>query len=808
MKDSQDILAVNIVSAAKDILKYWYILIITLVLSMTIAFFYVKFAARTYSVGSSIIINLESNRGGAGGGNNDFLQAFDFMGNERNLNNEIFFMQSIPLVNEVVKEMDLRTFYYLQNANFPKNFSFSLQNIYKESPILVIPQNDHRQAVNLKFYVEIIDDEKFYISAEGENVALIDLQTERIVGRVPEFELSGIYNFGSQVKNDYTSFQVLQNSTFDPEKNKDKSLFFKFNNLNQLASSFKSALSIETEGRESTMANLRMETENPTLGLDFLNKLIDKYIEKNMEEANFLANKTIEHIENQLVDVSDDLSASEQQLQNLRRSRNVMNIEEKSQNIYQQMATLRMRKEEVERRFNNLRQLNDYFMQYKDSAGILAPSALGIEDPILNNLITELTALNTEKQRIIDQRQLRNPRLVVLNNSIENLKNTISENLSFGLSTTREEITDLDQRMASLEGEFSALPGTQRALLGIERRFNLNDAIYTSLLEKRIQAQITRAAKLPDAKIIEPPRYGGVASPKGMILYAIALMAGLGIPGAIIIAIKLITNKISSKEDISLLTDVNSIASIPYSSNPEESLVMNFPQSAMAESYYILRSNLIYFLKGEAQKTIVVTSSVPGEGKSFNAFNLATSFAFANSKTILVEFDLRKPSNVMGGANSNGLPGLSSYLINRASLEEVIIKTEAPNLDVIQSGQIPPNPIELISGERTGELLEELKQLYDYVIIDTPPYGLLTDSFVLMNHADITLYIARLGFTKKNILAQNMEDLVERKKLSNLYLLLNGESEKKLTYGYGNYQYFNKKRKNTNVSKSKKLTSV
>ncbi|MFW6249037.1 MAG: polysaccharide biosynthesis tyrosine autokinase, partial [Bacteroidota bacterium] len=364
-----------------------------------------------------------------------------------------------------------------------------------------------------------------------------------------------------------------------------------------------------------------------------------------------------------------------------------------------------------------------------------------------------------------------------------------------------------DERMASLEGEFSALPGTQRELLGIERRFKLNDAIYTSLLEKRIQAQITKAAKLPDAKIIEPPIYWGVASPRGTILYALALFGGLGIPAVVIIAIKLIGNRISSKEDIAMITDVNTISSIPYVNNPEESLVMNYPSSPLAESFYMLRSNLVYFLHGKskAQRTIVVTSSIPGEGKSFTAFNLATSFAFSNSKTVLIEFDLRKPSNIMGGFSSNGLPGVSSYLIDRASLEEITIKTEAPNLDIIQSGQIPPNPMELISGEKTGQMIEELKKIYDVIIIDTPPYGLLTDSFVMMNYADLTLYVTRLGYTKKNILANSMEDLVDKKKVQNLYILVNGEKENKVTYGYGKYPYYNKTKRTGNKQAGKKV---
>ena len=189
---------------------------------------------------------------------------------------------------------------------------------------------------------------------------------------------------------------------------------------------------------------------------------------------------------------------------------------------------------------------------------------------------------------------------------------------------------------------------------------------------------------------------------------------------------------------------------------------------------------------------------MPGEGKSFSALNLAASFALANSKTVLVEFDLRKPSDMIGAFNTNDLPGVSSYLINKARLEQIIIKTDVPNLDIIQSGQIPPNPIELISSNKTSELMEELSKEYEFIILDTPPYGLLTDSFLLMNYADLKLYVTRLNYTKKTAFATSMED-IEKKKINNLYILLNDDKEDRV--GYGKYAYMKKKKSKGYFSK-------
>jgi tyrosine-protein kinase Etk/Wzc len=535
---------------------------------------------------------------------------------------------------------------------------------------------------------------------------------------------------------------------------------------------------------------MELKINNRQMGVDFMTKLIDTYIERNMEEANILANKTSEHIEAQLADISDDLTLSERQLQNLRLNRNVMDIEDKSRNIYQQIQNFELRRDEAQRKLSHFRQMNDYFVQYKDSTRILAPSALGLNDPVLNNLINDLMTLNAEKTRIITQDQTRNPRLATINIRIDNLKEVITENIQFSIATTRGEIEDLSRRINALTREFQNLPGTQRELLDIERRFNLNDAIYTNLLERRIQAQIIRASKLPDAKIIEPPR-SGFAGPGNSVIYIVSMLLGIALPSVVIIGRKLIINQLSSKEDVKMITDFSIIGSIPIG-NVNDKLILNEPQSAIAESFYMLRSNLVYYLHGDSSKVILVTSSIPGEGKSFTAFNLATSFALSNSKTVLVEFDLRKPSEIMQNFNHEStIPGVSSYLINRARLEEIIIKTDAPNLDIISSGQIPPNPIALLASKKTQDLIRELRKQYDYIIIDTPPYGLLTDSFLLMDHADINLFITRLNYTKKNVLAASIED-IEAKNIDNLYLLINGEKNEMFSYGYGKYPYFKK----------------
>jgi capsular exopolysaccharide synthesis family protein len=300
-------------------------------------------------------------------------------------------------------------------------------------------------------------------------------------------------------------------------------------------------------------------------------------------------------------------------------------------------------------------------------------------------------------------------------------------------------------------------------------------------MEKRIQAQIARASNLPDCEIIEPAFYSSIASPKRIVLYGIAFLIGLIVPMGYILLRRVLTDRIFTKEEIKRYTSFPVIGMLPHNNKVVQNVILDNPKSPIYEAFQSLRSNLLYYMYGENNKVILVTSSLPDEGKSFTSLNLASSFASTHNKTVLVQFDLRKQTDVFNGLNTKALVGVSSYLINRATLDEIIIPTEIPNLDIIQPGQLPPNPIELLSTKKTGEMIAKLKLKYDYVIIDTPPYGLVTDSFLLMNYVDIKLYISRLGVITKKAFSTNMEEL-QSKNIDNVFLILNDISTGLMAY--------------------------
>jgi capsular exopolysaccharide synthesis family protein len=765
----------------RDLLKYWYVAAISLLLSLGVALFYLKFAAKTYQVNASVLLRTEKSNA-YGGRTDDLLKVYEMIERDKNLQNEVYFLQSSPLIKSVVEEMDLMVSYYLQEDKIPKEAEFSLKELYTNSPFIIIPSKKHLQPVNMLFWVKILNEESFMIAAAEEDVTIVDFTDESVAFNSTPFKLSGTFKFGEEIGNTFSSFRVLLNSNYNADMYLGKDLFFRFNTNQVLTNVFKGSLSAETSDVDATMVDLSFKCSNVEMGISFLNGLIHNYIDRSLEEKNYLAVKTIEHLDFQLSDISNSLGSSEEELQNIRRSTSVMNIDEKAGNLYNQIQTYETQKDDIERRRGYLMQMDEYFAQNKDSTSFLAPSSMGLDDPLLNSLIGELTTLNSEKQQIINNNQLRNPRLRTIEASISNLKEVIVENLKYSINTANAELREVQAQIRVLQRDFNSLPYTQRRLLGIERKFNLNENIYMSLLEQRIQAQIIKSSNLPDCEIVEPPFFASVSSPKKMVVLIGALFIGMLIPIIFIFSKKLFTTRVIDKEELRNYTKLSQIGAIPQSTRTGINVIIEQPNSVTAEAFHSLRSNIIYYLMGKTNQVILVTSTMEGEGKSFSALNIASSLAVTNNKTVLVEFDLRRPSDLYSRLGIRGLVGVSSYLINKSSLDEITINSGIDNLDIVLAGQIPPNPIELISSRKTEQLFEDLRKKYDYIVIDTPPYGVLTDSFVLMKFADIKIYVARLGYVKKRILISSLED-IEAKNIDNVQILLNGESPKQGSYG-------------------------
>jgi capsular exopolysaccharide synthesis family protein len=408
--------------------------------------------------------------------------------------------------------------------------------------------------------------------------------------------------------------------------------------------------------------------------------------------------------------------------------------------------------------------------------------------------MSELIAAQAQRSNLIKNNQEKNPLVQKLSIQIENIKKTISENISAAGRTTSISIGEMNKRIKKTENEISRLPATQRQLGNIERKYRLNDAIYNYMLEKRAEAKITKASNLPDDIIIEPAKMVGFGpiSPKKRMNYLIAFLLGLAVPYGYLWFRSVLNNKVETQDDIERLTNVPILGKILHNKYKTSNVMFEFPKSNIAESYRALRTNLDFYVRGGQKKVIMVTSSIEGEGKSFIALNIAMSYAQLGRRTILLDFDMRKRKILFDGQTETK-DGLSSFLINSANLEDIIIKSPHENLDYILSGVIPPNPTELMALDKTEKLITRLKNDYDYIVMDTTPLAQVTDAYLLINHAEVKVMVARYNYTIKTVFFLIMKDL-KQKNIDHVCIVLNDNRYNRDQYGYG-YGYNNKAEK-------------
>jgi capsular exopolysaccharide synthesis family protein len=429
-----------------------------------------------------------------------------------------------------------------------------------------------------------------------------------------------------------------------------------------------------------------------------------------------------------------------------------------------------------------------YFEKNQDMAGLAPPSAANVVDPIMNSMVLELLALNAEKATILSNNAEKNLFLGQIENKIKLQKQAIIENVKNNLNTLNLTQNELDYRQSRLSNEISRLPRTELNMVSMQRKFNLTDAIYTFLLEKRSEAAIAMASNYPDYEILEPARAvtASILSPRTMMNWLIALFMAVMIPTIFIILKNFFNEKISSVNDVERMIGQPVMNLIYTNYYKTESVVKEYPGSSISESFRNLRSSLFLKFRSEPQKVIMVTSSQPQDGKSFVSSNLAASIASVGHKTIILDCDLRRPT-LHEKLNVVNTVGLSNYMVNNATIDKIIKKTDIENLWIIPAGPVLPNSSELIESGVLDVLLEDLKNKFDYIIIDSTPVGLVADATLMIKYASFILLVCRNDYTRKDLFTDVL-NLFRANNITNFEIVFNDLNLKKSRYGrYDNY---------------------
>lgn len=792
MKKNQDIFSSN-VDYKKIFLrlysfrKYY---IIVLILFLISAFLLNRYSPRKYRNSTIVYIANNNQNSILSGANDNLFQGVGLLANQKIIDNEIEIIKSFNLVKKVVNDLDLKTTYFrCRKSNLSelllKTPLIRKTELYNDAPVKVVIDPSLPQAVYLIFKITFLNDNEFQLEAKGNEVPIFNYIDDEEISYENIF-FKNRYRFSDEIKTRYFNFRIQKSERFDKNYTNENDLYFYFNNTNYLTLEYINNLNIEQTSQTSTLLNISLKGTNPKRITDFLNQLTSVYMDRSLEKKNKMALGTINFIDSQISDVADSLLTAETRLKTFRSSQGVMDLNFQGQQIFETLNQLETERSNLEVQKRYYQYLKDYLTTNDNISELLAPSSMNVVDPILTNLVTQLIALNSERANLLQSsNNQQNLYLANINVQIENLKKTIKENVTNTLNTLNISINEMNYRISKLSSQISQMPKTELQLKGIERKFKINDEIYTFLLQKRSEAQIARASSLPDYEVIDPARtsVAYIIAPKKMLNYFIAIFLAILLPSALIIGIDFLNNKISQPDEIEALTAFPVIGKVFHSYRRSKIVVNDHPNSSITECFRAVRTNFQFFSEGGKKQVLLLTSSASGEGKTFCSMNLAAVFALNGHRTVLLEFDLRRPKIHQEFGSSNMI-GISSYLIDKAIIEDIIMPTHIENLDLISAGPAAPNPAELISNERTAEFLDKLKEMYDYIIIDSAPAGILTETFLLMKHADLNIFIVRMNATVKDVFKQTMKSF-ENNRISNISILINDIDVKREGYRYG-----------------------
>jgi len=728
---------------------------------------------------------------------NDMFQSFGLFSVKGNIENELEMIKSFSLLKKVVDASDLKVSYFAYNqtplSDFLANTPFvRYYELYNLSPVTVVFDASVPQAVEMKFFITFLNQTEFLLEGDGTDINLYNYIDDQVVSSMNDIQVSNRFKFGDEIKSRYFSFRVQKTNSFNKDFTATKKLYFVLHDVNNLSLRYQSALKSETTSETSTLMKVTLTGTHRQRVTDFLNDLTSAYLGKSLEKKNKTALSTIEFIDSQISNIADSLSYAESALKNFRTAEGVMDLSFQGQQIFEQLNRLENERAAVEMQKQYFEYVNKYLSENPELSNIMAPSAMNVVDPILNSLVTQLISLSNERASLLrNSTNQQNLFLTDINIRIENLKQTLQETVKNSLNTLNISLREINARMSRANGQIAQMPKTELQLRGVERKFDLSENIYTFLLQKRSEAQIARASSLPDYEIVDNAvlATSRVVSPKKTLNYLIALILGVLLPTSFILLKDFLNNKIIETEEIEKYTKFPVLGNIFHNFHRSKLVVNDHPNSSVTESFRSVRTNFQFFSEGGKRQVLLVTSSSSGEGKSFCSVNIASVFALNGHRTVLLEFDLRRPK-IHQHFNSSNIIGISSYLIDKAIIEDIILPTSVENLDLISAGPAAPNPAELINSERTGELIDKLKEMYDYIIIDSAPSGILAETLLLMKYSDLNIFVVRMEYSfKENF--KNAIKTLETNKFNNVSILINDLNIKRDVHKYGyNKNYY------------------
>lgn len=749
-------------------LNKWYWFALSVLIMLIAGYLYLKIQTPAYEAKSSVLIKQEQKAPEE----MFLLQDIGFNTGKNNIDNEIGTFKSPDMVAKVVTALELYTTY-----RYVHSYRFYSPELYKKSPLYVrwedVEPDKIPTTVTLTFTQKRaglgVDAE---YSAGGETV-----EKSLVIEKLPGYLQLPIGRF-------YVARQ-------DSIKYESQPLEVKISNAMAVARQIISNLSIVTSTKLSSQLDITLKTETRKKGEDLLNALIQEYNKEEAEDKNMVAFNTAVFIEERLRNIGVELGEVEGQVESYRKINEVTDIPTQVGTYLTKSSNYDTRRSDIVTQLNLLSYIEAYISN-SANRNKLIPN-LGITDPGLISVINSYNEILINRERVQTSSSEINPVIKQLNNQVAQLLDNIKASLANEKNAREIAMRDLDKENMLTSSKIRNIPTVDRQYTSILRQQEVKSNLFVYLLQKREETNLTQAGVAPKAKLIAKPySIGNQVEPKRAIIMLLFFLIGLAIPAITIFLRDYFQTKIEGMKDMLNLKDINVIGDIirvegitEYSSL----IVKPNDDSVVSEMFRTMRNNLLFMLSEKDQNVVLVTSTIPKEGKTFIACNLARSLALMDKRVILVGSDIRNPhlSRVLNVPKREN--GFSSYLAGLVQNHNELIEQVEPNFFILQTGPIPPNPNELLSKKRTGELISILKREFDYVVLDSAPVGVVSDTFMISKYADACIFVVRENYTEKDTISF-LNNLVHDKRLKNVAVVLNQATEQKAQgrYKYG-YKY-------------------
>lgn len=748
--------------------RYWFWFLASLVLAVIIAGIYLHYTTPVYQSQATVIIKEEKN-GGLGElsafANLSFFSKFN-----NKIENELSIFRSNRIISQVIEKLNL-------NISYQTEGLIGTTELYTYKPFVVQYQSFVDSTKNKpisKLIFNVVSQLEYQVQNESKSI-------------------NSTYKFGERVALPFGEITVLPilDNIDKFESFYQRPISVSHRPIRKLTLNYQNKLVVANEISNSNVVKISLSTSVPEKAEDFINELVFQYNKDAISDQNQVAQKTANFIDSRLEIITRELDSVEKGKEEFKSENRLTSIEAEAQLILNNASDFNKRQLDIATQLELANTMIDYMET--SSNNDLLPANIGLNAEGVNQSVSNYNQLILERNNLLKTSTAINPVVVNVTNQIAQVRESILESLKNSSNALKVAMRGLNYQESTLNSKISQVPTKEKIFRGIERQQGIKEQLYVFLLQQREEASISLAVTSPKAKVVDRAYSSRTPiAPNVPLIYLTALVAGLLVPFLFIYGKSLLDTKIKNRNDIEKkLKNTTLIGEIPKLKKGTEQLIQQNDRSVLAESFRILRTNLQYLFLNklnnpEASKTIFVTSSIKGEGKTFVAFNLALTIALTGKKVVLVGGDIRNPQlqRYLPASKQNN-KGLTEYIVDaKVGVNEIASQSENnAHLDIILSGAIPPNPAELLMKKRVSDFFNEVKKNYDYVIVDTAPSMLVADTLLINKYADVTLYVIRAGYTDKQLL-EFTNEAIQDERLTNVAAVINNVSLN--NFGYGN----------------------